>query len=148
MNARGQSQRPTFPSSIFLGFALLRAYLFFLLASLQAFVCHVHLDSSAGTAERHAVRDLVWVTHFRLRTSSSISSSFDFARNCSLKGGFISCNLGSSAGIVVGSASDLSRTLRAWLITASTSSRFFGSLSSDSAYVERDRVVLAIRIVC
>jgi hypothetical protein len=78
-------------------------------------------------------------THLRLRTSSSISNSFDFARSCALKGGVRPLSLGWSSGVVVGKDNPLSRVKRAWLIAASRSSRFAVSPSSFSALnVEKD----------
>ena len=72
-------------------------------------------------------------THFRLRTSSSINISFVFALNCSRNGGLSSFNLGSSSCVEEGSEWALSITNLASAISASSSSRFALSLSSDSA---------------
>jgi hypothetical protein len=72
-------------------------------------------------------------THLLLRNSSSINSSFDFCRSCVLKGGVRPLRFGWSSGVEVGKDSPLSSVERAWLIPASSSSRFAVSPSSPSA---------------
>ena len=74
---------------------------------------------------------------FLLRSSSSIRSSLLFARSRCLNVGLSPLSLWSSCGVVVGSSRASSTPFRAWLITASSSSRLSLSLSSVSAYEAR-----------
>jgi hypothetical protein len=126
----------TFPPGVVFGLALLGRDFLFFLACLEPFIGEVHLDGSTTTkrpvARQRYFHRRQW-THLRLRTSSSISNSFDFCRSCVLKGGVRPWSLGWLSGVEVGKDIPLSRTKRAWLIAASRSSRFAASPSSFSA---------------
>ena len=76
---------------------------------------------------------MLHITHFRRLTSSSMRNSFDFARSCCRHVGVRFLSLGSSSRVVVGRPRFFSSTTRAWLMTASSSSRLVLSERSDSA---------------
>lgn len=78
-------------------------------------------------------RCLMEITHFLLLTSSSINKSLDCALNLVLKGGSKPWSFGSEFEIDTGRLKVLRTTLRAWLMTLSSSSRWSLSDSSDSA---------------
>src|SRR5258708_15668757 len=139
--SRTRTKTHTFSPGIVHGLALLGRDFLFFLACLKTFIGEVHFD---GSTIKHSVAKQLYFhrwqwTHLRLRTSSSISNSFDFCRSCVLKGGVRPLSLGWSSGVEVGKDISLSRVKRAWLIPASSSSRFEESPSSFSALnVEKD----------
>ncbi len=122
----------TLPYFVVLCFPLLSGNFLVFLPSFKTFVGQVHLDCPSRTIT-FPFNQIEHRTHFLLLTSSSISRSLDCCLNCALNGGSRLPRRGSLGGVLGGRLLAFRTRIRAWFMTASNSSRFALSESSDSA---------------